>query len=327
MKRRINFLGLNISTGQPKPGPEKASDFIRSYFSILKLVGLIFIDQGNVDQAENAYKKVFSEKDISLFNWEHYKRAYLEVIRLLNSQNLLLNWGGDHSVAISTVGGFCNKYPDGFVLWIDAHADLNLPSFSPTGSVHGMPLSILLNLDGIAKSHFPWLKSYLSCNKLIYLGVRDIDPFERATIKDLNINYFSTEDIKNFGMHFVAEKILNLTKDNPLHISFDIDSVSPEFAKSTGVLAPEGITPDDLDILGQTLSKHKNIKSIDVVEINPLLGGQKNCHDTIVVAINFLQNLLSSNKSKLNYRGNYDDDAGGTNKEYDSAQVESGSQI
>src|SRR5580765_1259958 len=49
--------------------------------------------------------------------------------------------GGDHSVAMGTLGGMAAVHGAGAVLWIDAHGDLNRPETSPSGNVHGMPLA------------------------------------------------------------------------------------------------------------------------------------------------------------------------------------------
>ncbi len=51
--------------------------------------------------------------------------------------------GGDHSLAVGTIGGVTEEEPIG-VLWIDAHADMNTPETSPSGNLHGMPLAALL---------------------------------------------------------------------------------------------------------------------------------------------------------------------------------------
>ena len=54
--------------------------------------------------------------------------------------------GGDHSVALGTLGGLAAVHGAGGVLWFDAHGDLNTPETSPSGNVHGMPLAAALGL-------------------------------------------------------------------------------------------------------------------------------------------------------------------------------------
>ena len=57
--------------------------------------------------------------------------------------------GGDHSLAAGSVAAAAQwarttrALPIG-LLWIDAHADMNTPTTSPSGNVHGMPLAALL---------------------------------------------------------------------------------------------------------------------------------------------------------------------------------------
>ena len=76
---------------------------------------------------------------------------------------LVLTLGGDHSIAIGTIAGSSRAIKERLgreiaVIWVDAHADINTPEISDSGSVHGMPLSFL---TGIAKeedeSMFGWL--------------------------------------------------------------------------------------------------------------------------------------------------------------------------
>ena len=50
--------------------------------------------------------------------------------------------GGDHSIAIGSVGGATHSGPAGLI-WIDAHADFNTPDTSPSSNIHGMPLAVL----------------------------------------------------------------------------------------------------------------------------------------------------------------------------------------
>ena len=64
--------------------------------------------------------------------------------------------GGDHSVALGTLGGLASVHGIGGVLWIDAHSDINTPETSPSGNVHGMPLAAALGLAGHAFESDAW---------------------------------------------------------------------------------------------------------------------------------------------------------------------------
>ncbi|CAJ0938710.1 unnamed protein product [Ranitomeya imitator] len=55
-----------------------------------------------------------------------------------------LTLGGDHSLAVGTIAGHAKVHPDLCVVWVDAHADINTPSTSPSGNLHGQPVSFLI---------------------------------------------------------------------------------------------------------------------------------------------------------------------------------------
>ncbi len=319
MEIHINFFSIDFEVGQPVPGLSLSSTKARSYFPALADSGLKFIDYGTISpQLPQDQLKIHNDNDLKKIEWQRYQLAYNKCLSLLNHSTPLLNWGGDHSIALSTVGAFATHFKnEGYVLWIDAHADLNLPKSSLTGNFHGMPLAVLLNIDNIANESFPWLQETLDTNKLIYLGLRDLDPYEIDQIKKLRIKTFFYEDILEFGIVNVANEIHEITKGSPLHISFDIDSTNPIYAPSTGVIAHEGLTPFDFYILGEQLFRKSLIKSIDIVEVNPAIGNLDQVNLTYSTAFNFLISIFSEN-----YPGGLYDDMGERNQRKYYPQME-----
>ena len=83
---------------------------------------------------------------------EPYINHLIEVAALVSDAvskgHVPLTLGGDHSIAIGTLGGMALARGPGAALWIDAHGDLNRPATSPTGNVHGMPLAAALGVAG-----------------------------------------------------------------------------------------------------------------------------------------------------------------------------------
>lgn len=65
------------------------------------------------------------------------------VQRVLSEGRVCLSLGGDHSLGVGTIDGHVQARGEVAVLWIDAHADLNTNTTSPTGNVHGMPVALL----------------------------------------------------------------------------------------------------------------------------------------------------------------------------------------
>ena len=293
VRRPILFHGLGFEVGQEKRGLARSPAHFRRYFRELRKSGLAITDYGalEVPMGEEPVK-VFSEEQLSALDWSPYRDAFAKTLKLLELRQPVLNWGGDHTVAVSTVGAFCSRFPEGYVLWVDAHADLNLPRASPSGNVHGMPLSILMDVEGLGQRRFPWLKQTLDPQRLIYLGVRDLDPFERDLMRSLRIKVLHMGDIHERGMSDIAAEIVRKVGHHPLHVSFDIDGVDPTLAPATGVPVPDGINVKDLKILGRQVGTACRLTSLDVVEINPALGTREQVEQTFMMAVHFLMALL-----------------------------------
>ena len=88
--------------------------------------------------------------------------------------------GGDHSVALGTLGGLARAHGrPGGVLWIDAHGDLNTPLTTPSGNVHGMALAVAAGLAGPAFESPAWTLPAVEPSRIALVGTRDLDEGER----------------------------------------------------------------------------------------------------------------------------------------------------
>lgn len=119
---------------------------------------------------------------------------------------MVLTLGGDHSIAIGTIAGTAKAIRERLnrevaVIWVDAHADINTPESSDSGNVHGMPVAFV---TGLAKEdkreYFGWLKEehMLNLNKLVYIGLRDVDPGEKRILRENGIKAFSMFDVDKY---------------------------------------------------------------------------------------------------------------------------------
>ena len=106
----------------------------------------------------------------------------------------------------------------------------------PSGNIHGMPVSFLLGI-GSKVPEFAWVKPLLKANRLVYIGLRDVDAGEKKILKDNNIKAFSMHEVDKYGIGKVVEMALdhvNPKRDLPIHLSFDVDALDPSVAPSTG---------------------------------------------------------------------------------------------
>lgn len=99
-----------------------------------------------------------------------------------------------------------------------------------------MPLAFLLGIAGEVEE-FSWIKPVLQANRLVYIGLRDVDNAEKRILKEHNIKAFSMHEVDRYGIGKVVELALdtvNPDRNLPIHLSFDVDALDPSVAPSTG---------------------------------------------------------------------------------------------
>tara|TARA_A100001035_G_scaffold255643_1_gene230320 strand:+ start:390 stop:1355 length:966 start_codon:yes stop_codon:yes gene_type:complete len=210
-------------------------------------------------------------------------------------QNPRINIGGDHSMSISTLAYTLNKYPNAKVLWFDAHPDINTYDSSETKNIHGMPLSILSELDKTYRKNFSFIKNHLSLNNLMYIGIRSIDDYEKEVIDKYNISYIPSKIVNNNPEQSVSI-IKDFISDSPFHLSIDVDSLSSDIMPCTGTPVENGIYYAQLQYLINHITSMNNLINVDLVELNIVdsdtSGMEKECLDkTTMLFQNILKNM------------------------------------
>ncbi|MCA9319951.1 MAG: arginase, partial [Planctomycetes bacterium] len=112
--------------------------------------------------------------------------------------------GGDHSIAAGTVAGvsshFRAKEEHVGLIWFDAHADMNTPETSPSGNVHGMPLSTLLGYGSEALLKVGGQPVKVRPENVFIVGARDVDENEKKIVQKAGVTVFSMKEIDLLGM-------------------------------------------------------------------------------------------------------------------------------
>ena len=184
--------------------------------------------------------------------------------------HLPLVLGGDHSVAMGTLGGMAKRNGPGAVLWVDAHGDLNRPATSPSGNVHGMPLAAALGAAGDAFSSDDYPTP--SVSKAALVGIRSLDPGERELVHELGIRVFTMSEIDRLGVERVIGDALEYLAGEPfLHVSFDLDAVDPMFAPGVGTPVRGGLSYREAHLALELVAEAGVLDSLELVEVNPVL--------------------------------------------------------
>lgn len=197
--------------------------------------------------------------------------------------------GGDHSIAVGTVGGVTHNAPSG-LLWIDAHGDFNTPESSPSGNIHGMPLAALMGLGRPELVNLGRPGPKLKASEVILVGARDLDLEERRLLKESRIGVYTMREIDERGIaEVVREGLTRLKHLHRIHVSLDMDSLDPTDAPGVGTPVAGGISYREAHLVMEILADTGCVGSIDVVEINPILD-QRN--QTAEVAAELMASLL-----------------------------------
>ena len=291
--RAVAVIGAGLDLGAGRRGVDMGPSAIR-YAGLearLEQLGLEVHDSGDI------YTPVAEATDAGEGN-ARYLRQILEacgrVAELVSAATtqgrLPLVLGGDHSVAMGTLGGMAAARGAGGVLWIDAHGDLNRPHTSPTGNVHGMPLAAALGAGGEAFSSAPYPTPSLV--KAALLGVRLLDPGERALIRELGLRVYTMKELDERGVQECTREALDYLEGSAfVHVSLDLDAVDPMFAPGVGTPVRGGLSYREAHLALELVAESELADSLDVVEVNPILDRE---NETGALAVELVASALGA---------------------------------
>jgi arginase len=177
--------------------------------------------------------------------------------------------GGDHSCALGTVAGSLARPGRTGVLWVDAHADFNTPTTSPSGNVHGM---VVASLMGLCPPPLQIGTARLQAADIVMLGIRDLDREERAALRASGITVYTMSDIDELGIAAVMRRVIaHFANHDHLHVSFDMDSLDPTIAPGVGTPVSGGLSIREAHLVMELLHSDGRVCALDVVEVNPIL--------------------------------------------------------
>jgi arginase len=200
--------------------------------------------------------------------------------------------GGDHSVALGSVGGMASLRGAGAAIWLDAHGDLNTPETSPSGNVHGMPLAAALGgiEDGFQSDSWP-LPS-LDPRRVSLVGIRSLDEGERALVKRLGVTVHTMSEIDRRGLEEVIRDALARAEGAPfVHVSLDMDVVDPDVAPGVGTPVRGGLSYREAHLAMELIAESELLDSLEIVEVNPILDRE---NETAKLAVELAASALGA---------------------------------
>ena len=273
--RKVAIIGAELDLGAGRRGVDMGPSAIR-YAGLgerLAALGIPAHDWGNV------FTHVRETMDPGDHNArflteirETCERIAEQVRNAAESGMTPLVLGGDHSVAIGSIGGLASIHGPGGVLWFDAHSDLNTPETTPSGNVHGMPVAAALGRAGVGFESNSWPLPALSLEHVALIGVRSIDPGEREAIRESGIAVYTISDIDRRGVEPVLKEALDRVSGAPfVHVSVDLDLVDPVVAPGVGSPVKGGLSYREAHLAMELVAESELLSSLELVEVNPIL--------------------------------------------------------
>lgn len=294
----VTIIGVPSDLGANMRGANIGPSAIRiaGLHEKLKMLGCVVEERGDIAVP---LREMLSGQEIS----SKHRTAILhiceklaeEVYESLKKGHKPIVLGGDHSIGMGTVAGvsqFAREQNGSMgMIWIDAHADMNTPSSTHTGNIHGMPLSValglgypdLVNLRGFSPKVIP--------QNVALIGIRTLDSEEKEICRKSGIRYFTMREIDERGMHSVMQEAIKVATDGTVgfHLSFDIDGIDPLYAPGVSTSVTGGISYREAHLMLEMMADTGKLLSMEFVELNPMCDIE---HKTARLVVDLVQSAL-----------------------------------
>jgi arginase len=278
--RPVHIIGVSLDLG----GNRRGVDMGPSAFRIagigerLTALGVAVVDEGDV-VAPTPETKALGDpskkyiREIARVCEKLYKTS----LAALENGGFPLVLGGDHSLASGSVAATADflrreQKPLGLI-WVDAHGDMNTPSSSSSGNVHGMPLASLLGPEPAELSRLGGFSPKVRPEHTVLIGIRNLDDREKEIVRESRVHVFTMKDIDRNGIATVTEQAIALAGSGTggIHVSFDLDACDPSIAPGVGTPVKGGLDYREAHMLMEIVSDSGLLQALDLVEVNPIL--------------------------------------------------------
>ncbi len=270
------LIGAPVDCGKRRLGCLMGPDAYRAAQlpEALRALGLDVIDRGNLTPAPHApdAPDAFLHKLQETIGWTD---MLMRTAEAESAQGVPVFLGGDHALALGTVPGVANHAAaEGrplFVLWLDAHSDYHTPQTTGSGNLHGTPVGYFTGRAGF--DGFPEVRNPVPLENICMIGLRSVDPEERAALDRTGVARHDMRDIDEQGiarpLAAFLEKVHNA--NGLLHVSLDVDFLDPAPAPGVGTTVPGGATVREAHLVMEMIHESGLMSSLDLVELNPFL--------------------------------------------------------
>ena len=298
---QATLIGIPTDVGASRLGAAMGPDALRvaQLAPALERLGVAVNDMGNLAGPANPRSGRDAQGLRNLAECLRWNQiAHDAVLQVLQQSRLPIMLGGDHTLAtgtISAIARHCRATGKRLrVLWLDAHSDCNTPESSPSGNLHGMPVSSLCGLGPAELASLSGTTPALPASAFCQIGLRSVDASEKLMIRELGLEVYDMRAIDELGMREVMRRALDGLlgtegEDTHLHLSFDVDFLDPDIAPGTGTTVRGGPTYREAQLCMEMIADTGRLASLDIVELNPALDLR---NQTAELVVDLVQSLF-----------------------------------
>ena len=272
-KDNVHVIGIQMDLGASKRGVNMGPLAIRYAGLLEKLskIGYATLDKGDIISSE-AYTDNSKMKNFKPI-FDANKNLYHQVKSSLEGDAIPVILGGDHGVSAGSITATSHHFERVGVIWMDAHGDFNSDVSSPSGNMHGMPLSAIGGFGPDEMVAFNGKTKFVDTKNVVLIGIRDIDEDERKRLAEAGVNVFSIHDVDKLGMAEVMKRAISIASDGTagIHVSFDLDAITPQEAPGVGTPVHSGLTVRESFLAAELIAESGKLIALDMVEVNPIL--------------------------------------------------------
>lgn len=206
--------------------------------------------------------------------------AWVEAIQAIAlGEGVAVFLGGNHLMSAGTIPLVARRAAATgrplFVLWLDAHTDFHTLDTTTSGNLHGTPVAYVTGRAGFSPP-FPPPPAVVDPERILMLGIRSVDPAERAAVVEAGIEIADMRRVDEEGVIAILRPFLArvAAEGGDLHVSFDLDYLDPAIAPGVGTNVPGGGTFREAHLVMELLSDTGLVTSLDIAELNPLLDNR-----------------------------------------------------
>ncbi|MBW8312621.1 MAG: arginase [Rhizobium sp.] len=276
LSRTLALIGAPTDIGAGHRGASMGPEALRvaGLAEALRERGLEVLDVGNLVGPVNPWLPP-TDGYRHLDEVAAWNRTVMDAVHAqLGLGRLPVLLGGDHCLgvgSITAVARHCRETGKKLrILWLDAHADFNTSSVTPSGNVHGMPVACLCGLGPKALTHLGGQAPAIDPSEIRQVGIRSVDQGEKRLVKEYGLDIYDMRYIDEIGMKRAMEEALEgVDEGTHLHVSFDVDFLDPAIAPGVGTTVPGGPNYREAQLVMEMIADTGRLGSLDIVELNP----------------------------------------------------------